>query len=162
MQFPYLPLWVGDYEVDTSHLTLAQDGAYTRLLRLCWRSPNCSIPDDPDWIRTRMRVDMKTYVEVVDPILREFFHRRHNRWMQKRLTQEWLRVSEQFQKKSHAGILGARAKALKRNASGSTNEQPMNKQSEPYNKITNSSILSREKAEVIRISDELHKSVRKW
>ena len=33
-QLPYFPLYPTDFEADTSHLTLEEDGAYNRLLRL--------------------------------------------------------------------------------------------------------------------------------
>lgn len=35
MGLPYFPLYVDDYEADTPHLTLEEDGAFSRLLRLC-------------------------------------------------------------------------------------------------------------------------------
>ena len=31
---PYLPLYVNDFEGDTAHLSLEEDGAYNRLIRL--------------------------------------------------------------------------------------------------------------------------------
>ena len=33
MALPYFPYYVDDYEADTAHLTIAEDGAYIRLLR---------------------------------------------------------------------------------------------------------------------------------
>jgi len=55
MSMPYFPMFPTDFEADTSHLTLAEDGAYNRLLRLVWMSPGCSLPDDDAWILRRMR-----------------------------------------------------------------------------------------------------------
>lgn len=72
-KLPSMPLYVDDFEAATSHLTLEEDGAYNRLLRLCWRSPRCSIPDDPAWVARRLRVDMATYERVIAPLLEEFF-----------------------------------------------------------------------------------------
>ena len=34
MRTPYFPLHVADYEAKTAHLTIEEDGAYMRLLRL--------------------------------------------------------------------------------------------------------------------------------
>ena len=133
---PFMPIWIADYELDTGHLSLQQDGAYTRLLRLCWRSPGCSIPDDPAWIQTRMRVDLKTYAEVIDPLLREFFHRRHGRWVQKRLQAEWLKSKDLKDKRSAAGFAAAAAKSLKKAGNRSTTEQRLNNHLSLSNKIT--------------------------
>ncbi|MCP5097247.1 MAG: YdaU family protein, partial [Chloroflexi bacterium] len=36
MSLPYFPMYPTDFEADTSHLTLEEDGAYNRLLRLMW------------------------------------------------------------------------------------------------------------------------------
>lgn len=50
MSLPYFPMFPTDFEAKTSHLTLAEDGAYNRLLRLMWMTPGCSLPDDDAWI----------------------------------------------------------------------------------------------------------------
>ena len=74
-RLPTLPLFVDDYEAATAHLTLEEDGAYMRLLRLCWRTPGCSIPDDHAWIRRRMRATEEQYETVIKPLIKEFFVR---------------------------------------------------------------------------------------
>ena len=150
---PFMPLWIADYELDTGHLSLQQDGAYSRLLRLCWRSPGCSIPDDPAWIQARMRVDLKTYAEVVDPLLREFFHRRHGRWIQKRLQAEWLKSKDIKDKRSAAGIAAATAKSLKKAGNRPAIEQRLNNHSSLSNNITTSFPDPREE------NVELHPSI---
>jgi uncharacterized protein YdaU (DUF1376 family) len=53
MSLPYFPMYPSDFEAKTSHLTLLEDGAYNRLLRLCWMTPGCSIPADEAWIMRR-------------------------------------------------------------------------------------------------------------
>jgi len=161
-ELPFMPLWIAAYELDTGHLTLQQDGAYMRLLRLAWRSPGCSIPDDPAWIQARMRVDLKTYGEVVDPLLREFFHRRHGRWVQKRQQAEWLKSKDLKDKRSAAGIAAATAKSLKKAGNAPTTEQRLNNHTSTSKQITNSSIPEpRAEAEIIHISDELNNLMRK-
>ena len=67
MSLPYFPMYPSDFEAKTSHLTLEEDGAYNRLLRLCWMTPGASIPDDDAWIMRRMRVDQATFDRVVRP-----------------------------------------------------------------------------------------------
>ena len=111
---PALPLFVDDYEAATAHLSLAEDGAYMRLLRLCWRQTEKTIPADDEWIRRKMRVDKSTYGRVVKPILEEFFTRRRGRLFQKRLVSESVFLDELKQVRSAAGKLGGAASALKR------------------------------------------------
>jgi 5-methylcytosine-specific restriction endonuclease McrA len=78
-QLPYFPLYPTDFEADTSHLTLEEDGAYNRLLRLMWMTPGCSLPDDDAWLMRRMRCDAETFARVVLPVIAEFFTRAKGR-----------------------------------------------------------------------------------
>lgn len=73
MSLPYFNLYPTVFEADTSHLTLAEDGAYNRLLRLCWMTPGCSLPDDEAWIMRRMRARTEEEQEAVRVVLGEFF-----------------------------------------------------------------------------------------
>lgn len=118
-KLPSLPLFIDDYEAATAHLSLEEDGAYSRLLRLCWRTPGCSIPDDDTWITRHMRCDTATLERVVKPILREFFTRSRSRWFQKRLRQEHAYVSALSSARRAAGRKGGNAKAQKTKATGS-------------------------------------------
>jgi uncharacterized protein YdaU (DUF1376 family) len=113
MSFPSLPLFVDDYEAATTHLSLEEDGAYSRLLRLNWRQSDCSIPADDEWIARRMRVDSETYHRVVKPVLAEFFTRSRGRWFQKRLREEHAYVLARSDARSAAGRKGGNAKAAK-------------------------------------------------
>ena len=79
MSLPYFPMYPTDFEADTSHLTLAEDGAYNRLLRLMWMTPGCSLPDDDAWVKRRMRVNQETFDEVVLVVIDEFFIRKKGR-----------------------------------------------------------------------------------
>lgn len=120
MSLPYLPLYVADFEADTAHLTVEEDGAYNRLLRLCWRTPGCSIPDDEAWIRRRMRVDQETYERVVRPVLEEFFTRRKGRLHNARLTAEFERANATSKRRAEAGRKGGASRnglKTKKNAS---------------------------------------------
>ena len=103
-----MPLFVGDYEADTAHLTIEEDGAYMRLLRLCWRTPGCSIPHDPAWIARRLRVDADTFDRLVAPLIGEFFRVEKGRVFSPRLTSEYERVATTFEKRSEAGRKGGR------------------------------------------------------
>jgi uncharacterized protein YdaU (DUF1376 family) len=99
-----------DFEADTSHLTLEEDGAYNRLLRLMWMTPGCSLPDDDRWIQRRMRVDLATYERVIAPVIAEFLERKNGRVFSVRLRKEWKKVDETSRKRSEAGKKGGRPK----------------------------------------------------
>ena len=72
MSLPYFPMYPTDFEAKTSHLTLEEDGAYNRLLRLMWMTPGCSLPDSDAWIMRRMRCDADTFERVVLVVIDEF------------------------------------------------------------------------------------------
>lgn len=112
MSAPYFPLYVSDFEADTSHLTLEEDGAYNRLLRLMWLTPGCSLPDDAAWIIRRMRIDEATFERVIQPLLEEFFARKNGRIYSPRLTRERGKLDETSRRRSEAGKMGGRPKAI--------------------------------------------------
>lgn len=108
MSLPYFPMYPKDFEADTSHLTLEEDGAYNRLLRLVWMSPGCSLPDDDAWIMRRMRVDADTYERVVRVVLDEFFTRKSGRVSNARIAREYATSNEAHSKRVSAGKKGRR------------------------------------------------------
>ena len=125
---PVLPLWVTKYEGNTAHLTLEEDGAYTRLLRLMWRTPGCSIPADDGWVMRHMRVDQATFSRVVKPILVEFFHVEKGRWHSQKLTEVYHDADAKSKRRQEAGSKGGKAKALKTNETASSNATAMPEQ----------------------------------
>ena len=131
MSLPYFNLYPTDFEAKTSHLTLEEDGAYNRLLRLCWMSPGCSLPDDDAWIMRRMRCDQDTFDRVVSVVLDEFFTRSNGRVSNARMTKEFASSSAAHSKRVLAGSKGGSAKALKVNKLVPSNAKAMPKQPEP-------------------------------
>ena len=109
---PYMKLYVDDYEAATAHLTPEEDGIYTRLLRLCWRTPECSLPKDPEWIERKMRMK-GDYDKKIQPILDEFFKLECGRWGQKKQLKIFHEAQEIMQAKIKAGRKGGLAKSLK-------------------------------------------------
>lgn len=133
MALPFFPMYPADFEADTSHLTLEEDGAYNRLLRLCWMMPGCSLPDDPAWIARRMRVDMATYERVVAPLLVEFFRKARKRVFSPRLSREFARAEVTHELRVSAGKKGGRpTKALKNNVPEESRGKAGPKQPEPH------------------------------
>jgi uncharacterized protein YdaU (DUF1376 family) len=53
-EFAALPLFTDSWIADTSHLTYAERGLYLDLLVLMWRSPECRVPNDMDWIARKL------------------------------------------------------------------------------------------------------------
>jgi uncharacterized protein YdaU (DUF1376 family) len=133
MSLPYFPMYPADFEADTSHLTLEEDGAYNRLLRLCWMTPGCSVPDDPKWVARRMRVDAETYSRVVAPLIEEFFRRDgKGRLFSPRLLSIWQETDVKHKRRVEAGRKGGRPrKSLETNDSVQSNAKAMPKQPEP-------------------------------
>ena len=112
-EIPFMPFYVTIYEGSTPHLSLEEDGFYNRLLRLLWRSPGCSIPDDPRWIMRHTRVNAETFHRVGAPIIDEFCTRKNGKITQRRLMAEWMKAKDKIDKRKEAGSKGGSAKALK-------------------------------------------------
>lgn len=131
MSLPYFPMFPSDFEAKTSHLTLEEDGAYNRLLRLMWMTPGCSLPDDDKWIMRRMRVDEDTFRRVVLVVIDEFCERKNGRVSNARLASVFHESTASHKKRVFAGLKGGKAKSSKNNDKDSSNAQAMLKQPEP-------------------------------
>jgi uncharacterized protein YdaU (DUF1376 family) len=132
MSLPYFPMFPSDFEAKTSHLTLEEDGAYNRLLRICWMTPGCSLPDDHAWIARRMRVDQETFARAVKPVLDEFFQKEKGRVYQAKLRKIYFETAEAHERRVEAGKKGGRKpKLLKNIETDVSNASPLPKQPEP-------------------------------
>ena len=131
MSLAYFPMYPDDFEADTAHLTLAEDGAYNRLLRLCWRTPGCSIPADRQWVYRRLRALSDEDRAVINTVLDEFFVEQEGRFSNARLMKEWLAANEAHDRRKKAGSKGGKNKALKTNEIAPSNAQAKPKQPEP-------------------------------
>lgn len=131
MSLPYFPMYPTDFEADTSHLTMAEDGAYNRLLRLMWMTPGCSLPDDDEWIMRRMRCQSDADRAVVATVLAEFFTRKGGRIINPRLAREFAKSDVAHKRRVSAGSKGGKAKALQTKENAPSNATAMPKQPEP-------------------------------
>ena len=123
MSVPYFRFYPTDYDADTAHLTLLEDGAYSRLLRVCWMTPGCSIPDDEAWIFRRLRVRGDDEKQAIRSVLNEFFQRAEGRIFNDRLTREFDQTVERQEAASENGKKSSSKKsALKTNDFISTNQ----------------------------------------
>jgi len=127
-KIPYIPFYIDDYEAATAHLTAEEDGIYFRLIRLCWRTPGCSVPNDEAWIKRRLRVSDAQYNDIVKMIIEDYFKTKKGRIYQKRLQEEFAKAKSKFESRSEAGKKGGKAKALKNNEKGSSDDSVLIKQ----------------------------------
>ena len=131
MSLPYFPMFPSDFEAKTSHLTMAEDGAYNRLLRICWMTPGCTIPTDEAWIMRRARAHDEVERQAIRDVLAEFFTVENGRYSNAKLTRIFNEANEAHEKRKSAGSKGGKAKALKINESAPSNAVAMPKQPEP-------------------------------
>lgn len=95
-EFPALPLFTDSIIADCNHLTDAEFGLYTRILMLMWRTPECRIPNDVDWISRKLGRQPSEFL----PILKEFCYTDGNHYRQKRLYKEWCYLKKMSKKNS--------------------------------------------------------------
>lgn len=108
-EFAALPIFTDAMIADTSHLSDKEFGRYMRLLMVCWRSPQCRIPNDSAWIAKRLRLDSLQYDAEIQPLIEEFFSAECSgnanayahtcKWItQKRLLKEFVHVRNKVEK----------------------------------------------------------------
>lgn len=131
MSLAYFPLYPDRYEADTAHLSILEDGAYNRLLRLCWRSPACKLPNDLAWIYRQCRAVSDADQAAICAVLDEFFTKARGKIWNKKLVEIHEQVLVAHSNKSEAGKKGAAAKALKNNTLKPSTAKASLKQPEP-------------------------------
>jgi uncharacterized protein YdaU (DUF1376 family) len=131
VSLPYFPMFPADFDADTGHLTLAEDGAYNRLLRLQWRCPGCKMPGDLEWIFRKSKAVTEADRAVIESVIAEFFTRKGGKIWNARLLKEHIKSDVAHSKRVAAGSKGGAAKARKTKESGPINAVAMPKQPEP-------------------------------
>lgn len=86
-EFPFLPLATDAYLADTTHLSTEEHGAYMLMLMAAWRSTECRLPDDDDYLARVCRCTARVWRRM-RPILAPFWIIEGGWWTQKRLTKE--------------------------------------------------------------------------
>lgn len=143
MSLPYFAMYPTDFDADTGHLSMAEDGAYNRLLRLSWRCPEAKLPDDLDWICRKARAVTDADRAVVQSILAEFFQRKGGKIFSARLHQEWVKAHEGHNRRVLSGKAGGEAKARKAKENSPSNATAMPEQcSSNQNQNHNHTVLS--------------------
>jgi uncharacterized protein YdaU (DUF1376 family) len=104
MSRPWMPLYVGDYLVDTLDLRAEESGVYLLMLMIAWRRPDGALPNDMKWLQRALAScvnDMhgNRFNRLVPPLLERFFVLGEDgKFRNKRLTKERERA-ENFSEK---------------------------------------------------------------
>ncbi|SFJ28179.1 YdaU family protein [Aerobium aerolatum] len=107
----WMPLYVGDYRADTTHLSAAQHGAYLLLIMHYWQQG--AVPDDDEQL-ARIACMTLTEWRRNRPIIRAFFG---DGWHHRRIDREMQKAVAAYEKRSRAGQKGnAKRWADRRNA----------------------------------------------
>lgn len=109
--FPSLPLFVREYLVDTTDLTLEQSGAYLHLLMHAWAKGG-SLPDDERKLAAMAKVSVKKW-RGIWPAISAYWRAENGALTNKRLSQEMKYVTEVSEKRRSAGARGGRARSDK-------------------------------------------------
>jgi uncharacterized protein YdaU (DUF1376 family) len=124
-------MFPADFDADTGHLTLAEDGAYNRLLRLQWRCPGCKLPGDMEWIFRKAKAVTEADRSVIEAVIAEFFTRKGGKIWNARLLKEHAKSDVAHSKRVAAGSKGGAAKARKTKETEPSNAVALPKQPEP-------------------------------
>ena len=131
MSLPYFPMFPADFDADTGHLSLAEDGAYNRLLRLQWRAPGCKLPNDMEWIFRKAKAVTEEDQRIIEVVIAEFFTRKGGKIFSARLLKEYIKSDVAHSKRVAAGSKGGSAKARKAKETSPINATALPKQPEP-------------------------------
>lgn len=92
-----IPFYPDAHLAKTAHLSLAEEGAFFRLLMHAWMSKGCCLPSDERRLARIVRATPGEWKKI-RPAVMELWQLVDDRWVQPRLTQEWLYVREKSAK----------------------------------------------------------------
>lgn len=117
----WMPLYIGDWDGDTGHLSCEEDGAYGRLVRHYWR--NGPLPDSDRILSSITRTDGRSWKRL-RAALAPFFVVANGKWTHKRIDAELVRWAEKRRKAIEKAAAGGRAKAARSSATSSATSTP--------------------------------------
>lgn len=95
---------IGDYSKDTAHLTMLEDGAYRRLMDVCYGSER-PLPLERRAIYRLARAVSADDRAAVDTVLQEFFREFPDGWRQKRCDEEIAKAVAKSDKARESAML---------------------------------------------------------
>jgi uncharacterized protein YdaU (DUF1376 family) len=103
---PWMPVYVGDYLKDTSHLTTTEHGAYFLLLMFAW-CHNGFVPESRRQCRGIAKLSEEEWKNSA-PVIMAFFEKTEKGYRQNRLSLELERAKSMINNRSFIGKLGAK------------------------------------------------------
>jgi uncharacterized protein YdaU (DUF1376 family) len=100
----WMPLYIADYLADTTHLSVAQHGAYLLLIFAYWKSG--PLPDDDKTLSRMARCDLRQWRQAVGATVREFFQTRDGKLHHKRIDQERAKTAAISEARRGAALTG--------------------------------------------------------
>ena len=104
----WMPIFIGDYLADTTHLTTQQHGAYMLLLMTAWKMEG-KLPNDDDQLAAICKMSQEDW-QKSKRLLLAFFSVSDSFLIQKRLLEEFEHSQRVRETKKAAGSLGGRPK----------------------------------------------------
>lgn len=107
----FMPLWIGDYLADTTHLNTEQHGAYLLLLMAYWRRGG-PLPADDQYLCRIAGVTIYKW-RTLRSTIAAFFAEEGGQWVSKRADEELAKAESKYGKRAEAGRKGGQATAIK-------------------------------------------------
>lgn len=124
----WMPLYVGDYLADTTHLSAAEHGAYLLLIMAYWQSGR-PLPDDDGKLGRVARMSPKEW-RAARATLAEFFTVEDGEWRHGRVDEELARAERVTEQKRSAGRASAERRAQRQTNTRSTDvAEPLQRKS---------------------------------
>lgn len=101
----WMPMHIGDYLADTTHLNTLQHGAYVLLIFAYWRRGG-PLPADDGQLSSIAKVTLTVWRKM-RALIAAFFAERDGHWHHKRIDQELAKAKRLTDAKSEAGHRGA-------------------------------------------------------
>lgn len=106
----FMPLWIGDYLADTTHLNTEQHGTYLLLLMAYWRRGG-PLPADDHFLSRHARMTMYKW-KALRPIVAAFFSEVDGLWVNKRADEELAKAERKYKNLAAAGRKGAETRKI--------------------------------------------------
>lgn len=127
----WMPLYIGDYLADTSHLTTEQHGAYLLLLMAMWKRGGDGLPDIDENLASATRLSTARWKVVRAVLIDGLLLRTDGKAVtQKRLHEELSRAGRITKERANAGAKGGAKASANRVANEQQNSTPSQSQSQ--------------------------------
>ncbi len=110
-KYPYMPLYINEYESASRHLEIDEEGVFFRLIRLHWDLYPHDPPDDDKKMARWLRVDPRTWRRVLKVLMKyEVYQLRDGHLVNQTLREGWEKVVHKSAVNSKNGKRGGRRK----------------------------------------------------